>query len=489
MNRRDFLRSTVAVSTGLTILPSGTLSGVDASVHASAEKPNIIYIMADELSYFDPGFMGNQEIQTPNLDQMAADGMIFRNMLAGGPNCAPTRCCLLTGKHAGHTSVRDNGGATPLRAEEETIGSALKRQGYATGGFGKWGIGARGSTGVPEKHGFDVFFGYYDQVHAHTYYPPYLIRNSEEVPLEGNYGLSKPGKTYAQYVIHDAAMKWIREHAQGPFFAYLPYTPPHGIFAIPDNDPALAVYKDKPWAKDKRLYAAMTTMLDRQVGDIRALLKELGIEKNTLIMFSGDNGGAGHGNKNTNPRTGLVQYRAGKGSIYEGAFRVPFIACWPGEIPSGRISDHLGYFPDVLPTLAELAGAELPGGVDGVSFVPELTGETAAGRRQPQHDYLYWEQNDSRAIRQGNWRAVKPPKGAQWELYDLASDTSESKDLAAKYPEILARLTALVEQAHTPCQTGTFTTTEFLERDRRAKFGKHDQTTTEKKPRARKKAD
>ena len=205
--------------------------------------------------------------------------------------CAPTRCCLLTGKHSGHTSVRSNGGGTPLRAGEETIASILKARGYATGGFGKWGCGGRDSTGVPEKHGFDVFFGYYDQVHAHTYYPPYLIRNSEEVKLEGNNG-GTAGKTYSHYVIHEEAMKFIRENAKEPFFAYLPYTPPHGNFDIPDSDPAWALYKDKPWPEDARRYAAMVTMVDRQMGEVLALLKELGIEKNTLIFFSGDNGGA-----------------------------------------------------------------------------------------------------------------------------------------------------------------------------------------------------
>lgn len=443
-------------------------------VYAAVDKPNLIYIISDELAYFDPGFMGNKEIQTPNLDQMAADGMIFRNMLAGGPNCAPTRCCLLTGKHAGHTSVRDNGGSTPLRAEEKTIGSVLKAQGYATGGFGKWGIGARGSTGVPEKHGFDVFFGYYDQVHAHTYYPPYLVRNSQEVPLEGNYGIGKPGKIHAQYVIHEAAKKWIREHAKGPFFAYLPYTPPHGIYAVPDEDPALALYKDNPWDKDKILYAAMTSMLDRQVGQIRDLLKELGIEKNTLILFSGDNGGAGNGNKNKNQQTGKIQYRAGKGSIYEGAFRVPFFAYWPGKIAPGQVSDFLGYFPDVLPTLAEFAGAQVPSDVDGISFVPELIGQAAAGRKQAQHDYLYWERNDNQAIRQGNWRAVKGDS-SKWELYDLSTDSAESNDLASANPELVKKLVALAEQAHTPMRTGTFLTMEFLERDRLAKFGRQEQ--------------
>src|SRR5688572_11469588 len=260
-----------------------------SNVHAAA-KPNIVYIMADELGYFEPIFMGGKTIQTPNLDRMAAEGMTFKNMFAGSPVCAPTRCNFLTGKHSGHASVRANGGGTPLRADEVTIASMLKPLGYATGGFGKWGCGGRDSSGVPEKHGFDVFLGYYDQVHAHSYYPPYLIRNSEEVPLTGNSGGSN-GQTYSHYLIHEAAMKFVREHARQPFFAYLPYTPPHGNFDIPDSDPAWALYQDKPWPEPARRYAAMVTMVDRQVGEILALLKELGIDQNTLVFFSGDNGG------------------------------------------------------------------------------------------------------------------------------------------------------------------------------------------------------
>lgn len=450
-----------------------------ASSHAATAKPNIVYIMADELGYFEPGFMGGKTIQTPNLDRMAAEGMTFMNMLAGSPVCAPTRCNFLTGKHAGHASVRANGGGTALRAEETTIASMLKPLGYATGGFGKWGVGGRDSTGVPEKHGFDVFLGYYDQVHAHTYYPPYLIRNSEEVPLAGNQGMSK-GKTYAQYVIHDAAMKFIRDHAKQPFFAYLPYTPPHGNFDIPDSDAAWALYKDKPWPEPARRYAAMVTMLDRQVGEVLALLKELKIDDNTLVCFSGDNGandyfsspehprGVHSGNKH--PTSGL-EYRGRKTTVYEGGLRVPFIARWPGRIAARTKSDHLAYFPDFLPTVAELTGARLPAEIDGISVAPTLLGRNAS---QKKHDYLYWEFLGATAVRQGTWRAVKPPKATTWELYDLSKDPGETRDVAAANPAVVKKLAALAEKAHEPVREGTFTSTARHERDRRAKFGKHD---------------
>ncbi len=451
MNRigpRTLLLFTIA----LLLAPLAVVRAADVS------KPNVIYIMADELGYYEPSFMGNPNIQTPNLDRMAAEGIRFNNLLAGSSVCAPSRCCLLTGKHGGHCSVRANDGGTPLRAEEVTIASMLKQRGYATGGFGKWGCGGRDSTGVPEKHGFDVFLGYYDQVHAHTYYPPYLVRNSEEVPLAGNNGGSS-GQTYAQYVIHEAAMTFIREHGQQPFFAYLPYTPPHGNFDIPDSDPAWLLYKDKPWPSSARRYAAMVTMVDRQVGEILALLQELGIDRNTLVFFSGDNGGAdyfasaeharGFHLANKNPQTG-VEFRGHKGMLYEGGLRVPFVARWPGKIEPGRVSDYLGYFPDVLPTIAEATGATAPADVDGISFLPELIGAAAAGHEQAQHDYLYWEMNGWTAIRQGNWRAVKPSKSQAWELYDVAADPSESKNLSSAQPDVLAT-------AHRPCRPGART--------------------------------
>jgi arylsulfatase A-like enzyme len=370
----------------------------------------------------------------------------------------------------------------------------LKERGYATGGFGKWGCGGRDSTGVPEKHGFDKFLGYYDQVHAHTYYPPYLVQNSEEVPLEGNHG-GNSGKIYSQYVIHDAAMKFIRDHADQPFFAYLPYTPPHGNFDIPDTDPAWRLYKDQPWSEAARRYAAMVTMIDRQVGEVLALLKERQIDERTLVFFSGDNGAAdyfksaehlrGVHSGNKHPTTGL-EYRGSKGSLYEGGLRVPFAVRWTGKIGPGQSSEHLGYFPDVLPTIAEATGATLPHDVDGISLLPTLLGNN---KQQKMHDYLYWEIANWTAIRQGDWRAVRSKPNQAWELYNLALDPSESRDVAAENPHVLVKLTSLAEQAHRPAVEGTFATTDRHERDRRAKFGKHDQAEAEElRPKAKQKS-
>lgn len=449
-----------------------------APAQTPSRPPNIVYVMADELGYYELSCLGNPNLQTPNLDRLAAEGMRFTQMLAGSAVCAPTRACFLTGKHSGHTSVRTNGGGTPLRAEEPTLATLLQTRGYATGGFGKWGCGGRGSTGVPERHGFDVFFGYYDQVHAHSYYPAYLIQNSAEVPLPGNVG-GRSGATYSHYEIFRAALEFVRAHADGPFFCYLPVTPPHGLFDIPADDPAWAQFADKPWPLEARRYAAMVAMLDRQVGELLALLEELHLADHTLVMFSGDNGGADyfasrqqprgvHG-ANVDPRTGQ-EFRGRKGQLYEGGLRIPMIARWPGRIAQGVVSEQLCYFPDVLPTVAELAGAKVPDDVDGISLVPTLLG-AAAGQPQQQHEYLYWEIDGQTAVRSGDWKAYRKKPGAAWELYDLAKDLGEQHDLAAVEPDRVAALAAFAAAAHTPVREGTFADTTLHERDRRAKWG------------------
>lgn len=442
-------------------------------------KPNIVFIMADDLGYYELSCMGHPHMRTPNIDRMAEEGVRFTQVLAGSSLCAPSRCCLLTGKHSGHTSVRTNWGGAPLRPEEETIASVLKRAGYATGGFGKWGCGGRGSTGVPEKHGFDVFFGYYDQVHAHSYYPPYLIRNSKEVPLPGNRG-GRKGRTYSHYVIIEEAKKFIRENRKRPFFCYLAVTPPHGWFDIPDSDPAWALYKDKPWPEEAKRYAAMVNMLDRHVGEILRLLSKLGLEEETIVFFTSDNGGFkyfadkdhpyGFHAPNVNPKTGEA-FRGHKGNLYEGGLRVPMIVRWPGVIKPGRVSDFLWYFPDILPTLAELAGAPCPGDIDGISVLPELLGEEVVGRKQEKHKYLYWELEGQVAVRVGNWKAIRPGSNAPWELYDLSKDVGERINLAKKKPHILERLRAIAEEAHEPAREGFYYDFTLELKDQAAKWG------------------
>jgi arylsulfatase A-like enzyme len=446
---------------------------------AEGRKPNVVYIMADELAYFELSCMGHPQLRTPNVDRMAAEGIRFTQALAGSSVCAPTRCCLMSGKHSGHTSVRKNDGGTPMRPEEETIASMLKREGYATGGFGKWGCGGRGSTGVPEEHGFDLFVGYYDQVHAHSYYPAYIVRNSEEMVLEGNRG-GRSGQTYSHYVIMEEAMEFIRANRDRPFFCYLPITPPHGMYDIPDGDPGWALFKDEPWPEEARRYAAMVSMVDRQVGEVFDLLEELGLDERTIVFFCGDNGGQdrfrsaehprGFFGPNVDPKTGQA-FRGSKGNLYEGGLRIPMIVRWPGRIEPGRVSDLLWYFPDVLPTVAEIVGTSAPQDVDGISILPDLLGEAAAGRKQQEHEFLYWELSGQTAVRMGNWKAVRPRENRPWELYDLSKDLSEEQNVAKEHADVLDKMKALAVESHEPAREGEFHDRSIHEQDRRAKWG------------------
>lgn len=470
----------------LTACAVATLGNVATIGNVYAEQPpSIVYIMSDELAYYELSHMGNERVHTPRIDQMAKDGIRFTNALAGAPVCAPLRCALMTGKHMGHASVRANDGGTPLRAEEPTIASMLKDQkGYATGGFGKWGAGGRGSTGVPERHGFDVFFGYYDQVHAHSFYPPYLVRNSEEVVLAGNDG-GREGETYSHYEIMDEAVKFIRENKDRPFFCYLPITPPHGMYDIPADDPAWDQYRNDAWMKDESVsqdaknYAAMVTMVDNNVGTVLDLLDELKLADNTIVFFTGDNGGQdrfrskdyprGYFGPNVDPRTG-VEFRGGKGSLYEGGLKIPFLVQWPGKIKPGTVSDLVFYQPDMMETIAEITGTRAPAN-DGMSIVPTLFGEDAVGRKQSQHEYLYWEYGSQTAVRMGKWKAFQAKPDAEWVLYDLDADISETTDVAGEHPDLVAKLKRLAAESHTPVRAGSYTQRDDHEKDRRAKWG------------------
>lgn len=436
----------------------------------SVEKPNIVYVMMDEWGYFEWSGMGHPILKTPNIDRVAAEGMRFTQFLAGGNVCAPTRSTLMTGQHTGHTTVRNNGGGAALQATDRTVADNLRERGYATGGFGKWGLGDVGTTGVPEQHGFDVFFGYYHQVHAHNHFPRVLIRNSKQVPLEGNTGDVHQGKQFAHTLIHQAGMDFIREHKDEPFFAYMPWTPPHGHWGIPADEPAWIKYKDAEWTagqqrrpEDARIYAAMVEMVDRQIGEILQLLKELELDEKTIVFVCGDNGGQpyfqneqhphGFMAPNLNPKTG-ERFRGGKREFYEGGIRIPFMVRWPGKIKAGCVSDHLGYFPDILPTLNELAGGESTSPGDGISIVPTLLGEAAAGRKQQQHDYLYWEDGSATAVRMQDWKAVRPAPQKPFELYNLATDIQEQHNVAEQHPDVLAPMIELAKQAHSPPRRG-----------------------------------
>lgn len=467
------LRSCASSMTALVLVLFAWSTAAEA---APARKPNIVYLMIDELGYFELSHMGHPEMQTPRIDRLAAEGMRFTQIRAGGCVCAPTRSVAMTGQHLGHTSVRQNGGGMPLKADDPTVATYLKQAGYATGGFGKWGLGDRGTTGVPEKHGFDTFLGYYHQVHAHTFYPQFLLRNSELVELPGNHDDYHEGETYSQYVIHDGAKQFIRDNKDKPFFAYLCYTPPHGRWGMPKDDPSWQLYKDKPWdvgqtGNDARIYAAMVNQVDRELGEIIDLLKELNLDDDTLVIVSGDNGGNryfadkehpdGLFAPHTDPQTGVC-WRGGKTNLYEGGLRVTFLARWPGKIKPGTVNDYIGSFADLLPTFVELAGGPTPDNIDGLSLVPSLLGQT-----QPEHQYLYWENGDGRyAVLEKNWKLVvggmpaKKGKGkpqATVELFDLSNDPEEATNVADKNPQVLARLQGYRDEAHTENTFGEFT--------------------------------
>lgn len=464
------------------------LSLLSTPLFAAEERPpNIVYIMSDELAYFELAHMGNPYLKTPNIDAMAKEGLRFTNALAAAPVCGPLRGSLMTGKHQGHCSIRANDGGTALRTEDITIAEVLKQKKYVTGGYGKWGAGGRDSTGVPEKHGFDDFFGYYDQVHAHSFYPPYLVRNSEEVPLKGNIG-GRTGDTYSHYKIMREGLKFIRENKDKPFFAYFPITPPHGMYDIPAVDPAWDLYKDEAWMNDPKIsqeiknYAAMVTMIDRDLGDVLELLKAEGLEENTIVFFTGDNGGQdrfkskehprGFFMPNKNPVTG-VEFRGGKGNLYEGGLKIPFFVRWPGKIEAGRTSDLIFNQVDIFPTLADLTDTIAPDDLDGISILPEILGDS---ENQKQHEMLYWEYSSQTAVRFGKWKAIQPNKfktPSNWELFDLEKDISEENDVAADHSEILEKMITYAEGEHEEWKKGTYSDPARTrhERDRQAKWG------------------
>jgi arylsulfatase A-like enzyme len=400
-------------------------------VFAAAEKPNIIFIMVDDMGYHDLGCYGSKTIRTPNIDRLAAEGMRFTNCYSGDTVCASARSTLMTGTHKGRTPVRGNSGGIPLFPEDVTVAEVLKKAGYATGGFGKWGLGNQGKDGAAERQGFDTFFGYYNQWHAHTYYT-HLFRNSEKVELDGR---------YTHYAIHEETVKFLKENHDKPFFLYCPWTPPHAAYEIPEEDPAWQLYKDKPWPRDAKVVAAMDTMMDRQIGGIMALLKEYRIDDKTIVFFTSDNGAAKRFDGVHDSSGGMQGF---KRSLREGGIRVPMVVRWPGRIQAGSESDLPWYFPDVMPTLAELAGVtdEVPEKVDGISIVPTLTGSG----QQAERDYLFWQFGNSRAVRSGKWKGLV--QGGKIQLYDLGKDIGEKNDLAAKHPEIAARLLKTSEEAY-----------------------------------------
>lgn len=435
--------------------------GAEAQTTPGQTKPNIVYIMVDDMGPTDAGCLGSQVIRTPNLDRMAEEGILISNHYSGCTVCAPSRSVLMTGKHMGRTSVRLNTGGVPLLDKDVTVAEVLKKVGYATGGFGKWGIGDIDTEGVPEKQGFDLFYGYYHQIHAHKHYPSFLVRNGKKEVIKDSKPNTKSG--YAPDLIFDEMKTFIRKHAQAgtPFYAYGPWTPPHGNYNFPKEDPIWKNWSDrKGWSGTQKGHAAMTELVDRYVGELFALTDELGIAENTVFFFHSDNGSA-LGDKAGKLLGTSGPFRGNKRSAYEGGVRAPLLVRWKGKIEHARNDEFIASAQDALPTLAELAGAAkyVPSDITGLSYAPALFGKTP----NKVHDYHYWEwgkwdwKNNRevsggtmQGLRKGNWKLARQRNNQPWELYDLSKDIGETTDLAAKRPEKLKELVALVDKARVP---------------------------------------
>ena len=418
-----------------------------AAIAASraAARPNIIFILADDLGCFDLGCYGQKKIRTPNIDRLAAEGMKFNQAYAGGVVCAPSRSCLMTGMHTGHTTVRNNssvrtGERVPLRAEDITVAKVLKGAGYATGVIGKWGLGEAGTTGIPNRQGFDEWFGYLNQDHAVDYYTDYLWRNQQKEILKGN--LSGGRREYTHDLFTREAVRFIRAHNTEPFFLYQAYTIPHSNHEVPSDAP----YAGERWTQEQKNYAAMVTRMDADVGRLVGLLKEAGLDANTLVFFSSDNGAGFKEGIELFRSTGSLRGR--KGDVYEGGIRAPMIARWPGKIRPGSTSEQVWAFWDFLPTAAELAGAKAPPNIDGLSIVPTLLGQ-----KQKQREYSYWEAYPKggfcQAVRMGDWKGVRQGLKGPLELYNLAHDVAESHSVAAEHPDVVAKIEAILRTART----------------------------------------
>ncbi|HUU92276.1 MAG TPA: arylsulfatase [Phycisphaerae bacterium] len=463
LNRRRFLK---AASLGVAALSASRASS--AAPDAGRRKPNIIYIMADDLGYGDLSCFGQTKFQTPHLDRMAAEGVKFTDYYAGSTVCAPTRCVLMTGLHTGHSHVRGNRevnpeGQAPMPADIFTLPRMLKKAGYVTGMFGKWGLGAPGSTSDPVRH-FDTFYGYNCQRQAHTYYPAHLWHNDTKVPLDG--------KTYSADLIAGQALEFVRANKDRPFFAYLPFTIPHASMHVPEDSHA-PFRKKFPEFEDKigrysgptvtnpiAAFAGMVTRMDGYIGKLLDLLKELGIDDNTLVSFTSDNGPHLEGGHNPNFFDSNGPLKGFKRDLYEGGIRVPFIARWPGKIKPGTTCDYPCAMWDVMPTCAELAGIEPPAGIDGISYLPALLGQMD---RQKKHTFLYWafyEGGGKQAVRMGHWKGVRNNvirnPDSTLELYDLRTDIGETTNLADKHPDVVKQLDEFMKSALTESPLWSF---------------------------------
>lgn len=438
-------------------------------------RPNIIYILADDLGYGDVGCFGQTTIQTPEIDKMAARGIKFTNHYSGSTVCAPSRCTLMTGLHTGHARVRGNA-TQPLLPKDVTVAELLQNAGYKTGLIGKWGLGEAGSTGIPNKQGFDYFFGYLNQIKAHNSYPDFLWRNEEKVQFDnkveiiqntyakGVGSVASEKNTHSHDLFTDEALKFIEVNKDSSFFLYLAYTIPHAnnegiaMGQIGMEVPDLGVYKNRDWPEAQRAHAAMITYLDKDVGTILKKLSDLKIAQNTLVIFTSDNGPHAEGGADPDFFDSNGKLKGMKRDLYEGGIRVPTIAWWPGKIAEGTGTDHISAFWDFMPTACDVAGVPVSIKTDGVSFLPAMLGE-----EQKPHKYLYWEfleKGGRQAIRKDNWKAVRynmsDDPNAPIQLFDLSKDIGEENDISAEHPELIEDMKSLLKTARTPSDVFQF---------------------------------
>jgi len=450
---------------------------------ANVSKPNIVYILADDLGYGDLSCYGQTHFQTPNIDKMAAEGMLFTQHYAGTSVCAPSRCSLMTGKHTGHTFIRGNKewnpeGQWPIPDSTFTLAEMLKNAGYVTGAFGKWGLGFIETEGDPNKQGFDEFYGYNCQRLAHNYFPGHLWDNEQKIILEGNTG--DKFEQYAPELIHQQALQFIEKNKDKSFFLFYPNTIPHAELLLPEGnlaefrgkflpensykgaEPGTPGFREGPYGTQPEAhaaFAAMVTLLDKQVGEILNKLKEMGLDKNTIVMFSSDNGPHLEGGADPDYFDSNGKLKGYKRDLYEGGIREPMIAWWPGKIEAGTTSNHVSAFWDVMPTLAELIGIETPENIDGISFLPSLLKKDD----QKQHDYMYWEFHEMggrKALRKGDWKLVQynvlDPEKTTTELYDLSKDIAEENNVAVENPEVVNELLQFMSTARTESEVFPF---------------------------------
>lgn len=445
------------------------------------QRPNIVYILADDLGYGDVGCYGQKVIRTPNIDRLALNGMKFTRHYAGAPVCAPSRAVLMTGRDIGHARVRGNyesgphgfGAGLELQPQDFTIAEMLKPQGYTTAIIGKWGLGVEGTTGEPNKQGFDYSFGFLNQGHAHSQFPEYLLRNGKKVVIAENEAEMK--NNYSNNLFTDEALSFIEKGAEKPFFLYLAFTTPHAELLVPDDSifqsykgrfqeqpyihssPQVSTgnpfrgYRSQPYPM--AAYAASITHMDMCIGKIIGALESKGLLNNTLIMFSSDNGPAQEGGASPAFFQSSGGLRGKKRDLYEGGIRVPFIVSWPGVIPQNTVSNHISGFQDVMPTLAEISGYKIssPLATEGISFYTTLVGNSSL---QKQHDYLYWEFHEnkasSQAVLMGNWKAFRSDPHGRLELYDLEKDPEEQTNVADSHPEQVKKMEKMLQRARTP---------------------------------------